>query len=108
MNTIKEDSNNDITGEYIDGLSAIIQLARSRMESQTGEMIFNINGGMPNDDVAWNNTNLGLYNFYAIQNISAIDGVKSVNFSSSVVGDTIKYTAVISTIYGSRSINGEV
>lgn len=108
MRTIKEDQNNDITGDYIDGLAAIIQLARSRMEAQAGEMIFNINGGMPNNDVAWNNTNLGLYNYYAIQNISAIEGVKSVNFSSSIDGDTIKYEAVISTIYGSDTINGEV
>lgn len=108
MKTIKEDQNNDITSDYIDGLAAIIQLARSRMEAQTGEMIFNITGGMPNNDVAWNNTNLGLYNYYAIQNISAIEGVKSVNFSSRIDGDTIRYEAVISTIYGSENINGEV
>ena len=108
MRSIKEDQNNDITSEYVEGLEAIIQIAKSRMESQAGEMIFNINGGMPNEDVAWNNTNLGLYNYHAIKVISAIEGVKSVNFSSSVDGDTIKYQAVISTIYGSDSLNGEV
>ncbi len=108
MISIKEDENNDITGGYIDGLAAIIQIARSRMEAQTGEMVFNVTGGMPNSDVAWNNTNIGLYNYYAIQNISEIDGVKSVNFSSRIEGDTIRYIAVIKTIYGSGNLNGEV
>ena len=110
MKVFKENENNDIGKvEIIEGLDAVIQLARSAMEAQAGEMIFNAASGMPNEDITWNNTNLQQFDFFAIKTLKGVKGVTQVSgFQSEIKGDAVTYQATLTTVYGVGNLNGSL
>tara|TARA_R110000851_G_scaffold100026_5_gene215463 strand:- start:2569 stop:2922 length:354 start_codon:yes stop_codon:yes gene_type:complete len=111
-----ENENNDLylgsdnTFAIKSDLEATLQLARSAVEVQTGEALFNIQKGIPTDKVVWSGTpNLQQFEFHARKQIRSASGVIGVDdFYAEMVGDVLTYQAVIKTIYGQGVLNGSL
>lgn len=89
-------------------INAVMAACETAAQAQLGEMIFAIDRGVPNFQTIWQSSrNIAQFEAYFRRSILSVDGVKSIKeFSSSVDGGVISYTAVIETIYGEGQING--
>lgn len=109
MLTFEESDTNDFTVSAVDNLSllsdqeAIVQLSRSVIERQLGEMQYLSNEGIPTADTLFDSApNQLQYQFYCRQAISRLENVVSVDrFDTEITerGELI-YVAEITTTYG--------
>ena len=100
-NDIYLDSVGNIAFAY--DLTAITQECAQAAKTLLGEMIYNINQGIPYFQTVWIGVpNIGQYTAALRRAFLAIDGVlEVVSILTSQTDNTLSYTAVIRTIYGS-------
>ena len=107
--------NNDIYAEsgllvYKTGKEAIAQSAEQNVKVQLGELIFKTNVGVE----YLNNVFAGSFNILTfeaqsrlqLKNTFQVTAVRS--FDPQVVEGTLNYEAIIETIFGSTTVNGEI
>lgn len=84
-------------------LTAITQQCQQAAKTLLGEMVYNINDGIPYFQTLWVGTpNIAQYTSALRRAFLAVDGVlEVVSLITSHSGNTLSYTAVIRTIYGS-------
>lgn len=109
-----EDENGDMyidpaTGDQaiLTGAAAVAQLCKSRIEAQRGEMRYAADQGMPTRATAFDTFNPHQFEAAArtiILGTTDVTGIES--FSMYRDGNTLNYTAVITTNYGSTTIGG--
>ena len=100
------DSNHNISVSY--NLQAVLEACAQAAQTVLGEIIFNINQGIPFFQVVW----IGVPNIQ--QYIAALrvaflnvpNVVEVVSLMTSQIDNNLSYTAVIRTIYGSGGISG--
>ncbi len=98
-----------ISSDLIDGdLQATLQACAQAARTLLGEMIYNVNAGIPYFQTVWNGIpNIQQYNAALRQSFLAVTGVvEVVSLITSQVDNTLQYTAIIKTLYGSGGING--
>lgn len=91
-------------------LQAFSQACEHAMKSILNEMVFCAARGLPYFESVWGETeNLRIFEDRARGTLSALPGaVRVTEFSVTMVGDTLRYRATISSVYGPTAINGEV
>lgn len=112
MLTIAETDTNDIfisnDGRLamVSGLAAFGTAARAAMETRINEMLYAYDEGMPFFETAFNNYNAGQFEAAARGVILSVPGALSVDsFVAERTGQTLKYKAVIKSIYGTAEIS---
>lgn len=90
------------------GLEAVMQSCENAAKAQLKEMVLAYNQGVANFQTIWTNAaNVAQYEAYVRRAIKAVAGVTEVNDLTVTVADHIvKYSATISTVYGSAVLNG--
>ena len=113
VKTIAADSNNDLVigldGQFIqlEGIVATAQNTRTAMSAQRGEMVLDVNNGMPTQATAFDGLNPQAFEAAARQVIMAVPGVLSVDSLTVVqIGDIVSYSAVVRTNDGVVAMNG--
>ena len=112
--TLAVNANNDI---FVDAegnisiafnLQAILQQCAQAGKTLLGEMVFNINQGIPYFESVWIGTpNIEQYTASLRRSFLSITGVlEVVSLITSQINNTLSYTAVIRTIYGSGGFTG--
>lgn len=112
--TIASDSNNDLyladdgNLAIVTGLDAVLQAAQQAAQTIKGEMVFDVEEGLPNFDTVWSGRpSLPVWEAHLRRAILAVDGVQSITeLILSVSDNVLSYSATISTIYGAGAING--
>lgn len=91
-------------------LQAIIQNCAQAAKTVLGEMVLNINQGIPYFDAAFAGTpNLEQFTSALRQAFLAVtDVIEVVSLITSTEGNILSYTAVIRTIYGNGGLSGSV
>lgn len=92
----------------LDGLQAILQACETATKAQLGEMIFAVNQGIPNFQAIWVGApNYKIWQSYLRATLLSVSGVLEVkSIELSIVENTLKYTATISTSFGIGVLNG--
>lgn len=114
MYSLATDENNDI---YLDefgnlatvsGVSAVAQVCRNTVLTTYGELIYDIDSGIPYFETVFSDPpNIDLFQNAVVRALEDVEGVISVSaFEYTISGDILSYTAVIQTIYGEIKING--
>lgn len=113
MRTFSENSSNDL---YLNeqnsiaistGIDAVLILCKGAIEVVVGEMIYQIDDGMPLFESAFHFYRPAQFEAAARQRLTAVPGVTGVSdFTVSKRDNVLVYTANIDTIYGRGSING--
>jgi hypothetical protein len=100
------DSKNNISISY--DLEAVLEACAQAAQTVLGEIIFNINQGIPFFQIVWVGVpNIQQYNAalrLAFLNVPNV--VEVVSLMISQLNDTLSYTAVIRTNFGSGGISG--
>jgi hypothetical protein len=111
--TIETTATNDIAlnavGDIsiVTGIEAVLGNCQTAIKAQRGEMQFAVNKGMPTLAVAWNDYNPVQFEAAARTILKSVEGVVSIpEFTVSRTAATLRYSAVIKTIYGAGQING--
>ena len=114
--TFKTDSNNDLTLgsdgnlSMISGLGAVIQQCEEVMETLLGELIYDKTKGIDYDNTVFSGSP-GLVKFerQARAQLSSVDTIQNVTeFTLEIVGDTLRYTAIIDSTLGTGNITNVV
>ena len=114
MRVIAADENNDL---YIGpdgslalatGLEAVMQAAQQAAQTQLGEMMYAVDGGVPNFQSIWNGAaNVSQFEAYLRRTLLAVDHVTGISdLTITVGGHKLSYTATIETDYGPGALNG--
>lgn len=115
MKAFKTDENNDL---FLDGthniamcedIEAVAQVCSNVVKCQLGELQFDVERGVPYLETifAEGGADVPIWKSYMIEALEKVDGVQSVSsFETEIVGDVLKYTAQIETIYGTATITG--
>ena len=114
MRVFSVDSNNDLSlaGDgnlaVADGLTATLQVCEQVAKAQLSEMVLAVDEGMPNFQTVWGGApNLAQFEAYLSARLQAVEGVQRVtDVTASASGGTLRYTAIIQTVYGEGTING--
>lgn len=87
---------------------AVLTASKQAMLAQRGEMLYNVNLGMPNKEVTFvGNPSVVQFETAGRLQIQRIAGVVLVkDFTARVADNAMGYTADIETIYGRGVING--
>lgn len=114
MKTFKSDDLNDLTlgrdGDLAtaNDIEAFAQSARQYMQARLGEMIHNMDEGIPFAAVLWGGTPsiaqfeaAGRVRLKQVPNAQAV-----VSFTARMVGDAVAYEAIIRTPWGEAHLNG--
>jgi hypothetical protein len=90
------------------GLEATLLACESATKAQLGEMILATGLGIPNFQAIWVGVpNYAIYRSYLVRTILSVDGVQSIeSLELTPQDDTLQYTIVIKTIFGTGQING--
>lgn len=112
--TIAIDSNNDIfigsDGSLATalGLEAVMQACAQAAKTQLGELLFEVDLGLPNFEAVWNGApNLSQFEAFLRRNLAQVPDVIGVQaVSVAIIGGVLQYRAEIQTIYGPGVING--
>jgi hypothetical protein len=110
------DKNNDL---YLDdkgnialvtGLEAVKQACEHAVKAQLGEMVLQVDQGMPNFQVVWNGApNIAQFEAALYTRLMGVSGVTNVkNLTTTVAQNALSYTVTIVTIYGEAAINGNL
>ena len=91
-------------------LEAFSQACEHAMKTVSNEMVFCADRGLPYFEAVWSDTeNPRTFEDRARGTLKAIPGALRVaEFSAGASGGTLRYRAVISSIYGTVTINNEV
>ena len=116
MTTFSVNENNDLfldTSGNIsmsDGIEGVKNICLNAAQAQRGEMIYNLNDGVPTKSTVWSGTpNLTQFEIGLRSQLENVDGVsKIINLQSSVNGEIVSYSAIIQTTFGETQINGGV
>lgn len=113
MRTFSENASNDL---YLNeqnsiavstGIDAVLLLCKGAIEVIIGEMIYQIDAGMPLFESAFNFYRPAQFEAAARQRLTAVPDVTGVSdFTVNKRNNALVYTATIDTIYGRGSING--
>jgi hypothetical protein len=90
------------------GLDAVLQACEQVCKTRKGELIFDVNSGVPFFETALK-TSRGFQQFEAAIRVAilAVPDVTTIKKIEIVQeGDVLKYTATIQTIYGAGAISG--
>jgi hypothetical protein len=92
----------------LSGINAVAAACRTATLAQLGEMVLATTQGIPNFSAIWTGTpEYNIWKSYILSTLQNVNGVQAVNsLTLSVDGNTISYTANITTIYGSTTVNG--
>lgn len=112
--TFAVDASNDIfigpdgNLAVLSGMQAVAAACRSATLAQLGEMVFATGNGIPNFQTLWiGSPDYAIWKSYILKALQGVDGVQQVtSLVLSVSGNMVSYTANITTIYGSETING--
>lgn len=122
MQTLSANVNNNIPGVtyddiYLDSkgnislsfdMQAVLEACAQAAQTVLGEIIFNVNQGIPFFQTVWNGVpNLQQYTAalrLAFLNVPNV--VEVVSLMTNQVNNELQYTAVIRTIYGTGGISG--
>ncbi len=87
---------------------ALAQDCKHAARTILGEMVLQTNLGIPNFETIWNGVpNYVQYEAAVRTAILSVPGVlEVVSFTAEQINNTLRYTAVIRTIYGEATING--
>lgn len=90
------------------GLPAIMAACETAAKAQLGEMVLNVNQGMPDFQVVWKGTpNYPLFAASLRETLQAVPGVNKVeNITMENIENVLRYTATISTDLGEAVLNG--
>lgn len=108
-----------ITGTDADQLQAVLYACQNVTRGQLGEMVLQINRGMPNKQLIWNGTpNYQLWQAVLINILQNVPGVTEVanivlqkGFNTDSYNNTIDvliYTVTVVTAFGTGVINGSL
>ena len=112
--TLATDSNNDIyigarkDLQILTGIDAVAAACRTACLAQLGEMVLATKSGIPTFQTIWiGNPNFALFENAIRTTLLGVDGVQGVSsIKIRQSGDTMTYTANITTNYGATTING--
>lgn len=98
------------TSENLDQLNAVLYSCQNLARSVLGEMILQVNRGLPDFETIWNGTpNLAQWELAFRNAMLTVDGVlEVVSVDMTRINDEFNYTATILTQYGEGAINGVV
>lgn len=109
-NDIYLDSSNNIAMAY--DQEALLQQCAEASKTLLGELIFNTNIGIPYQEAVWVGVpNLQQFQaslraaFLSIEGVTEVVGLEVLQGGSNP-NDTLAYTAIIKTIYGTGVLNG--
>jgi len=115
MITIATNENNDIylgaDGNLVllSGLDAVLQSCEHAMKGVRGEMVYQVQAGVPYFETVWDQKNIPLFESDSVVEILAVPDVIRVNrFDTVQVGDVLQYEVEIVTQYGQGVISGEL
>lgn len=113
MKTIKVNANGDRVLDsgyfvYLFNIDAVMQTCEQTMKQQLSELQYDQTKGIEYfNNVFLGEPNFQLFESQARNQLQLVDGVVRVDsLTYSQVDNTLSYTAVIKTIYGSGEING--
>lgn len=112
--TLGTNSDNDIyvgsNGNLIidRGQQAVLDACATAAKLQLGEAVLETGLGLPNFQTVWVGApNIAIFENYLRRALLNVQGVTAVkNLTTSVVNNTLSYTAVIETIFGRAFLNG--
>jgi hypothetical protein len=92
------------------GLQAVLLTCEQAAKAQRGEMVLDVNRGMPNFQIIWNGSpNLIQFEAALRKTLKAVAGVvEVVSLDVAITDNVLSYNARISTIYGTGVINGGI
>ena len=92
----------------LSGLQAVLEACETASRAQLGEMVLTDQLGIPNFQAVWTGVaNLPLWQSYLLNTLQNVPGVLQVtNLQVTRNNGVLKYTATISTQYGTGVING--
>lgn len=107
MRTLTVDKNNDLVlkAGKVDvsfDLIATQQACEQAVKAMIGEMVLNVDEGMPNFEVIWNgNPNVAQFEAFVRSRLLDVEGVTDIiSLSSNLINDKVVYNAEIQTVYG--------
>lgn len=113
MKSLLTDENNDIYLKnfglaFGEDKEAVAQIVTNVLRLQQGELQYDTDKGIPYlETVLGDNPDVQVWSSYMIDAIKGIEYVEQVDaFNVKIEGDTLKYGAKISTIYGEVTTNG--
>ena len=95
---------------WVTDIDVVLQNCDQAMRQQLGELNYSARRGVQYfGNVFENNPNYQLFEAQARKALRSVSGVVAVDdFTYNLVGESLSYTAIIKTIYGTGSINGNV
>lgn len=89
-------------------LDAVLLVCRHCAQAILGEMIFAANQGMPYFETVWVGApTTAPFEAAFRERIARVEGVQSIDeLTTEQVGDIMRYSATITTIYGTGALNG--
>lgn len=115
MRSLANNANNDLvlnrSGNlaFVTDIDAVAQNTRTAMQAQRGEMVYQVNDGMPTRATAFDRFNPAQFEAAARAVIMAVEGVESIlSFSARKVDDVVVYETEIQTIYGTTVVTNGV
>lgn len=113
MRTFATDQKNDllVIGRnlvFASDIQAILLVCRHAAQAILGEMMFNKNQGMPYFETVWVGApSTAPFEAAFRDRILRVSGVLSIDeLETQQVGDVMRYSATIQTIYGEGALNG--
>lgn len=116
MRTFESDISNDLVliggglNPNVTALEAVAQVAKHYMLTRRDEMIHDMQNGIPYDIIVWG-ASPSIQQFEAAGRTRLMqvpDVVEVVQFTARQVGDILDYVAVLRTIYGETTVNGQL
>ena len=111
---LAENSNNDLfvqpnnqLGVFLD-LDATVQLCKTVIETQRGELQYDTTRGIPTSSTLWAGVaEQSRFRFYCIEALRAVSGVQEIlRFDTELVDDVLEYVAIIKTDFGTVEVRG--
>lgn len=111
--TFGVDGNNDlvVVGRslaVVSDLEAVLQICAQCAKAILGEMVLNVQGGMPYFQTVWvgGPTTAAFEAAFRLR-IPQVEGVSEIQeLTTAQVGENMQYSATIATVYGTGAING--
>ena len=113
MKAIGVNANNDIFigGDgnivIVSDLQAVLESCAHAVKAQYGEMILDIDQGVPNFETVWKNSaNVPQYSSFIRRTLEAVPGVIEVtDLQVTATDNVLRYVATIKTVYGEGAFN---
>ena len=113
--TFETDSNNDLmlgpdgNLSMVSGLDAVIQQCEELMETVLGELIYDQTKGIDYDGTVWaGNPDLVKFERQARAQLLSVGTIQNVtDFTIEIVGDILRYTAIINSTLGDGTITND-